>query len=86
MSDQELNKAMGTNIEIEEGTYQMIRSSEMDETIFFSFDDLDFTKNDATGAVKAVALDLGICLVVALYQYIGYCISLKEVKRIVGLR
>lgn len=52
VSDQELNKAMGTNIEIEEGTYQMIRSSEMDETIFFAFDDLDFAKNDATGAEK----------------------------------
>lgn len=52
VSDQELNKAMGTNIEIEEGTYQMIRSSEMDETIFFAFDDLDLAKNDATGVEK----------------------------------
>lgn len=52
VSDQELNKAMGTNIEIEEGTYQMIRSSEMDETIFFAFDDLDLAGNDVTGVEK----------------------------------
>lgn len=52
VSDQELNKAMGTDIEIEEGTYQMIRSSEMDETIFFAFDDLDLARNDVTGVQK----------------------------------
>lgn len=52
VSDQELNNAMGTNIEIKEGTYQMIRSSEMDETIFLAFDDLDLAKNDTTGVEK----------------------------------
>lgn len=52
ISDRELNEAMGTDIDIKEGTYQMIRSTEMDETIFFAFDDLDFVMNENTGVQK----------------------------------
>lgn len=31
-------------------------------------------------------IDLGLCFIVGVYQYIGYRISLREIKRIIGIQ
>lgn len=57
VSDKELNDAMGTNLTVKDGTYKMIRSEDMDESVFFAFDDLDYVKNQDSGFDKKLRYD-----------------------------
>ena len=57
VSDKELNNAMGTNLTVKDGTYKMIRSEDMDESVFFAFDDLDYVKNQDSGLDKKLRYD-----------------------------
>lgn len=57
VSDKELNDAMGTNLKIKNGTYKMIRSEDMDESVFFAYDDLDYVQNSETGVDKDLRYD-----------------------------
>lgn len=57
VSDEELNDAMGTNLKIKNGTYKMIRSEDMDESVFFAYDDLDYVQNSETGVDKNLRYD-----------------------------
>ena len=52
VSVENLNAIMGTNISVERGTYKMIRSEDMVESVLFAFDDLDYAKNTETGVEK----------------------------------
>lgn len=50
VSVSEINEKMGMNLSMEEGTYKMLRSNTMAETLLFAYDDLDYVQNTATGA------------------------------------
>lgn len=53
--------------------------------IIYIYQCITYLQNDGVFRAyegKAALLDLGICFLVAVYQYIGYRISLKETKRI----
>ena len=56
--------------------------------IIYLYQILIFFQNDgyfSKAEGRAALVDFGLCLFVVLYQYIGYRISLKGVKRIVGI-
>lgn len=52
ISDSIINSMMGTSISVERGTYKMICTQDMSESILFAYDDLDHVKNTETGIEK----------------------------------
>lgn len=57
ISDKELNNIMGTNLAVQDGTYKMICSDDMEESVFFAYDDLDYVQNLETGLAKNLRYD-----------------------------
>lgn len=52
ISDEIINNMLGTQISVKEGTYKMICTNDMSESVLFAFDDLDYVKNTETGEGK----------------------------------